>query len=89
VDEAGLPSFYFSLWFGLWAPKGTPRDVIGRLNAAVVDTLAEPAIHQKIAEQSMELPPSAPRTPAGLGAFHRAEIDEWWSIIKAAGLKGE
>jgi tripartite-type tricarboxylate transporter receptor subunit TctC len=89
VDEAGLPGFYFSLWFGLWAPRGTPGDVIARLNAAVVDTLAEPAIHQKIAEQSMELPPPAQQTPAGLGAFHRAEIDKWWPIIKAAGIKGE
>jgi len=89
VDEAGLPGFYFSLWFGLWAPKGTPMDIVARLNEAVDDTLAEPAIRQKIAEQSMELPSRAQQTPAGLGAFHRAEIDKWWPIIKAAGIKGE
>jgi tripartite-type tricarboxylate transporter receptor subunit TctC len=89
VDEAELPSFYFSLWFGLWAPRGTPKDVMDRLNAAVVGTLAEPAVRQKIAEQSMELPPRAQQTPAGLDAFHRAEIRKWWPIIKAAGIKGE
>jgi tripartite-type tricarboxylate transporter receptor subunit TctC len=89
VDEAGLPGFYFSLWFGLWAPKGTPRDVIARLNAAVADALAEPAVRQKIDEQGMEFPSPAQQTPAGLGAFYRAEIDKWWPIIKAAGIKGE
>jgi tripartite-type tricarboxylate transporter receptor subunit TctC len=89
VDEAGLPGFYFSLWFGLWAPKGTPKDVIARLNNAVVDTMAEPSIRQKIAERSMEIPPRAQQTPEALGAFHRAEIEKWWPIIKAAGIKGE
>ena len=89
VDEAGLPGFYFSLWFGLWAPKGTPKDVIARLNDAVVSTMAEPSIRQKIAERSMEIPPRAQQTPEALGAFHRAEIEKWWPIIKAAGIKGE
>jgi tripartite-type tricarboxylate transporter receptor subunit TctC len=89
VDEAGLPGFYFSLWFGLWAPKGTPKDVIARLNEAVVSTMAEPSIRQKIAERSMEIPPRAQQTPEALGAFHRAEIEKWWPIIKAAGIKGE
>jgi tripartite-type tricarboxylate transporter receptor subunit TctC len=89
VDEAGLPGFYFSLWFGLWAPKGTPKDVIARLNDAVVSTIAEPSIRQKIAERSMEIPPRAQQTPEALGAFHRAEIEKWWPIIKAAGIKGE
>ncbi len=89
VDEAGLPGFYFSLWFGLWAPKGTPKDVIARLNDAVVSTMAEPSIRQKIAERSMEIRPRAQQTPEALGAFHRAEIEKWWPIIKAAGIKGE
>jgi tripartite-type tricarboxylate transporter receptor subunit TctC len=89
VDEAGLPGFYFSLWFGLWAPKGTPKDVIARLNDAVVSTVAEPSIRQKIADRSMEIPPRAQQTPEALGAFHRAEIEKWWPIIKAAGIKGE
>jgi tripartite-type tricarboxylate transporter receptor subunit TctC len=89
VDEAGLPGFYFSLWFGLWAPKGTPKNVIARLNDAVESTMAEPSIRQKIAERSMEIPPRAQQTPEALGAFHRAEIEKWWPIIKAAGIKGE
>jgi tripartite-type tricarboxylate transporter receptor subunit TctC len=89
VDEAGLPGFYFSLWFALWAPKGTPKDVIARLNDAVVNTLAEPSIRQKIADQSMEIPPRAQQTPEALGAFHRAEIEKWWPVIKAVGIKGE
>jgi tripartite-type tricarboxylate transporter receptor subunit TctC len=89
VDEAGLPGFYFSLWFALWAPKGTPKDVIARLNDAVVSTLAEPSIRQKIADQSMEIPPRGQQTPEALGAFHRAEIEKWWPVIKAAGIKGE
>ena len=89
VDEAGLPGFYFSLWFALWAPKGTPKEVIARLNDAVVTTLAEPPIRQRIAEQSMEIPPRAQQTPEALGAFHRSEIEKWWPIIKAAGIKGE
>jgi tripartite-type tricarboxylate transporter receptor subunit TctC len=89
VDEAGLPGFYFSLWFALWAPKGTPKDVIARLNDAVVSTLAEPSLRQRIAEQSMEIPPRAQQTPEALGAFHKAEIEKWWPIIKAAGIRGE
>jgi tripartite-type tricarboxylate transporter receptor subunit TctC len=89
VDEAGLPGFHFSLWFGLWAPKGTPQDVIARLNDAVVSTVAEPSMRQKIAERSMEIPPRAQQTPEALGAFHRAEIEKWWPIIKAAGIKGD
>ena len=89
VDEAGLSGFYFSLWFALWAPKGTPNDVIARLNDAVVTTLAEPSIRQRIAEQSMEIPPRAQQTPEALAAFHKAEIDKWWPIIKGAGIKGE
>jgi tripartite-type tricarboxylate transporter receptor subunit TctC len=89
VDEAGLPGFYFSLWFGLWAPKGTPQDVIARLNDAVVSTVTEPSMRQKIAERGMEIPPRAQQTPEALGAFHRAEIEKWWPIIKAAGIKGD
>jgi tripartite-type tricarboxylate transporter receptor subunit TctC len=89
VDEAGLPGFHFSLWFGLWAPKGTPKDIIATLNAAVVTTLADPTIRGKLADQSMEILPAEQHTPEALGSFHKAEIEKWWPIIKAAGIKGE
>ena len=89
VDEAGLPGFHFSLWFALWAPKGTPKDAIAKLNDAVVSTLADPTIRQKLSDQSMDILPRQQQTPEALGRFHRAEIEKWWPIIKAAGIKGE
>jgi tripartite-type tricarboxylate transporter receptor subunit TctC len=89
VDEAGLPGFHFSLWFALWAPKGTPKDTIAKLNDAVVSTLADPIIRQKLSDQSMELLPRQQQTSEALGRFHKAEIEKWWPIIKAAGIKGE
>jgi tripartite-type tricarboxylate transporter receptor subunit TctC len=89
VDEAGLPGFHFSLWFALWAPKGTPKDAIAKLNDAVVNTLADPTIRQKLADQSMEILPREQHTPQALDTFHKAEIEKWWPIIKAANIKGE
>jgi tripartite-type tricarboxylate transporter receptor subunit TctC len=88
VDEAGLPGLYIAPWQAIWAPKGTPKDIIGKLNAAVVQTLADPAVRARLAEQSYEVGPRAEQTPEYLGAFHKAEIDKWWPIIKAAGIKG-
>ncbi len=89
VDEAGLPGFYFSLWFALWAPKGTPKEIIARLNDALVDALADPSIRQRLTDQSTDIPPQEQQTPQALAAFHRAEIEKWWPIIKAAGIRGE
>ena len=89
VDEAGLPGFHFSLWFALWAPKGTPRDAIAKLNDAVVNSLADPTTRQKLADESMEVLPHEQQTPEALGTFHKAEIEKWWPIIKAAGIKGD
>jgi tripartite-type tricarboxylate transporter receptor subunit TctC len=89
VDEAGLPGFHFSLWFALWAPKGTPKDAIAKLNDAVVSTLADPVVRQKLSDQSMELLPREQQTPEALANFHKAEVEKWWPIIKAAGIKGE
>jgi len=89
TDEAGLPGFYFSAWAGLWVPKGTPRDIIDRLDAAVRDALADPTIRRRLAVLAIEVPPPGQLGPKTLGAFHKTEIEKWWPIIKAAGIKGE
>jgi tripartite-type tricarboxylate transporter receptor subunit TctC len=89
VDEAGVPGFYISVWHGLWAPKGTPKDVIAKLNAAVVETLADPAVRQRLAELGQNIPPREQQTPEALGAYQKAEIEKWWPIIKAANIKME
>jgi tripartite-type tricarboxylate transporter receptor subunit TctC len=88
VDEAGVPGLHISPWQAIWAPKGTPKDVIAKLNGAVVSALADPSIRKKLADQSYELGPRAEQTPEFLAAFHKAEIEKWWPIIKAAGIKG-
>ena len=89
ADEAGLPGFMATIWFGLWAPKGTPPDVVNKLNAAVVDTLGDPAVRARLADLGAEIPPREQLTPQALAAFHKAEIEKWWPIIKAANIKGE
>ncbi len=88
VDEAGAPGVYMEPWQAIWAPKGTPKDVIAKLNAAVVSALSDPAIRKKFAEQSYELTPREQLTPEFLAKFHKDQIDKWWPIIKAAGIKG-
>ena len=89
VDEAGLPGLYFSLWAGLFAPRGTPSDIVGKLNSAAVNTLGDPILRQKLAEQGFEIPPRERQTPEALAAYQKAEIDKWWPIIKAANIKAE
>jgi tripartite-type tricarboxylate transporter receptor subunit TctC len=87
VDEAGLPGFYMSVWHGIWASKGTPKDVIAKLNAAVVDALADPTVRTRLTELAQELPAREQLTPEALGAYQKAEIEKWWPIVKAAGIK--
>jgi tripartite-type tricarboxylate transporter receptor subunit TctC len=89
TDEAGLAGFYFSVWTGLWVPKGTPREIVVRLAVAVRDALADPTVRQRLAAMAIEVPPPDMLGPETLGALHNAEIEKWWPIIKAAGIKGE
>lgn len=87
-DEAGVQGVQVDPWQGMWAPKGTPRDVIAKLNAAVVGALGDEAIRKKFAEASYELAPREQLTPEYLARFHKSEMDKWWPIIRAAGIKG-
>jgi tripartite-type tricarboxylate transporter receptor subunit TctC len=89
TDEAGLPGFYFSFWHAFWVPRGTPKEIVATLNKAVVQTLADPAVRQKLVDLSQDIFPRDQQTPEALGAFHKAEIDKWWPIIKQAGIKVE
>ena len=89
IDEAGAPGFYLPFWHGLWVPKGTPKDVIAKLNAAVVGALADPTVRARLAGLGQEIFPREQQMPEALGAHHKAEIEKWWPIIKAANIKAE
>jgi tripartite-type tricarboxylate transporter receptor subunit TctC len=89
ADEAGVPGFYMQGWFGFFAPKGTPPDIIARLNGAMVQALADPELRAKFANFGLDVASREQQTPEGLAAFHKAEIEKWWPIIKAAGIRGE
>ncbi len=89
VDEAGLPGFYFSFWHALWVPKGTPKEVIAKLNGAAVSALADPATRKRLIDLAQEIFPREQQTPEALLAYHQAEIAKWWPVIKAANIKAE
>ena len=78
-----------SLWHGLWVPKRTPAAVIAKLNAAVVEALADPGVRARLADLGQEIAPREQQTPTALAAFQKAEIEKWWPIIKEAGIKAQ
>ncbi len=87
--EMGLPSLSFSNWYGLFAPKGTPRDIIGKLGAAVVEALADRAVQTRLANFGYDIFPRERQTSEALGAMQKADAEKWWPIIKTAHIKGE
>jgi len=90
VDEAGLPGFHIAVWTALWAPRATPRAVIDKLNAAVVEAVADPAVRKRLIEElGQDIPPRAQQTPEALYAYQKAEIEKWWPLIKAANIRPE
>ena len=89
LDEVGVPGLYISFWHGLWVPKGTPKDVIAKLNSAVVDALADATLRQRLTELGQEIPRREQQTPEALAAHHKAEIEKWWPLIKSAGISAE
>jgi tripartite-type tricarboxylate transporter receptor subunit TctC len=89
LDEQGLPGLTTPYWTGLWVRKGTPAEIVNKLNAAVVDALADPAVVRRLTELGQQIPPRDQQTPQALGTLHRAAIEKWWPIIKAANIKAE
>ena len=89
IDEAGLRGLYFALWAAIFAPRGTPKDIIDKLNAAAVKTLAVSNMRQKLEAQGFEIPPPEQQTRAALAAYQKAEIERWWPVVRAAGVEPE
>ena len=89
IDEAGVPGLHLSLWNGIWAPKGTPHEVIMKLNGVIRSALADTAVKQRLIELGQVIPSPGQQTPQALAAYHKSEIEKWWPIIKAANIKAE
>jgi tripartite-type tricarboxylate transporter receptor subunit TctC len=87
VDEAGLPGFHMTLWSGLWVPKGTPKEIVDKLNTAAMDALNDPAVRKQLENLGLQMPPKDQLTPQALGDWQKAEIAKWWPVIKAANVK--
>jgi tripartite-type tricarboxylate transporter receptor subunit TctC len=89
ADEAGLSGFVASLWYGLWVPKNTPKDIVEKLNATMRQVLSDPAVESRFADLGIEISPRDQQSPETLRAFQKAEMERWWPIIKASNLKAE
>ncbi|QOZ22713.1 tripartite tricarboxylate transporter substrate-binding protein [Bradyrhizobium sp. CCBAU 51753] len=89
VDEAGLPGLYIAYWHGIWAPKGTPGEIVAVLSKAVMAALADPAVGKRFAELGQEIPPPDKQGPAALRSHQAAEVEKWWPIVKSANIKPE
>jgi tripartite-type tricarboxylate transporter receptor subunit TctC len=87
VDESGLPNFHMTLWSGLWVPKGTPKEIVEKLNKAALEALADPQVKKQLENLGLQMPPADKSTPAALGDWQKAEIAKWWPVIKAAHVK--
>jgi tripartite-type tricarboxylate transporter receptor subunit TctC len=87
TDEAGLPGFHMTLWSGLWVPKGTPKEIVNRLNAAAIDALNDPVARKQLEGLGLQMPPPDQLAPQALGDWQKAEIAKWWPMIKAADVK--
>jgi tripartite-type tricarboxylate transporter receptor subunit TctC len=89
VEEAGLPGFTASLWYGLWVPKGTPKEIVERLNATLHEVLADASVKKRLDDLGIEISPRDQQSPEALAAFQKAEAERWWPVIKASNLKAE
>ena len=89
VEEAGLPGFAASLWYGLWVPKGTPKEIVERLNATLREVLADASVKKRLDDLGIEISPRDQQSPEALAAFQKAEAERWWPVIKASNLKAE
>jgi tripartite-type tricarboxylate transporter receptor subunit TctC len=87
VDEAGLPDFHMGIWYGTWVPRGTPKEAVARLNSAIVESLADANARKRLADLGLEIVPRAQQTQEALATHHKAEIEKWWPMIKAAGIR--
>ena len=88
-DEIGVPGLHASFWHGLWAPKGTPKEIVAKIDGALVEALADPAVRQRFAEVGQGTWPREMQNPKALAAHQKAEIEKWWPIVKAAGIKAQ
>jgi tripartite-type tricarboxylate transporter receptor subunit TctC len=89
MEESGVAGAHIPWLQGFWAPKGTPRDIVAKLNAAVAEALADPSVQQRLTEFGLDVAPENQRTPEALRALQKAETEKWWPVIKAAGARAE